>query len=183
MAVIGHAVSMPKKLELLAIPGAPNDDYRAGSDGKVYSRTRYKGFGRKEYVDWYPLVGHRNAKGYVTISMSHENRKVTRHVHRLICAAFHGEPEQTTHQVRHLDGNPENNEPSNLRWGTQQENWADRKAHGNGCEGEKHHAAKLTNEERAHIRWAVAKGLCSGRHVARVLGMSQASISAIVNSK
>lgn len=171
------------KLILRPIPEAPNDDYRAGSDGNIYSRTRYKGFGRKEYVDWYPLRGYRNAKGYLTVSLSHNNVKVTRTVHRLICSAFHGIPEPRTLQVRHLDGNPENNRPSNLQWGTQQENWADRRAHGRGVEGEKHHAAKLSDWERESLRWALKMGLCSQRHAARILGMSQSAISDIARSK
>jgi HNH endonuclease len=171
-------------VELRAIPVAPNDDYMAGSDGQIYSRTRYAGFGRKEYVDWYPLKGHQTSrKGYRSVSLCHENVKITKSIHRLVCIAFHGVPPSPTTQARHLDGNPSNNDPLNLCWGTQVENWADRKAHGNGIEGEKHHAAKLTDAEREHLRWAISKGLCSQRHAARALGMSQASISAIVNSK
>lgn len=170
-------------VELRPIPCSPNDDYMAGSDGRIYSRTRYKGFGRKEYVDWYPLAGHRTKKGYLSVTLSHENRRVTKTVHRLVCMAFHGEPASPSLQVRHLDGDPSNNAPENLRWGTQAENWQDRKAHGNGNEGEKHHSAKLTNEERAHLRWAVERGLCSQRHAARVLGMSQSSVSAVVRSR
>src|SRR4051812_30143481 len=109
-------------VELRPIPVSPNDDYMAGGDGRVYSRTRYKGFGKKEYVDWYPLTGHRTAKGYMSISLSHDNIKVTKNVHRLICLAFHGEPPVSAMQVRHLDGNPENNTPDNLAWGSQEEN-------------------------------------------------------------
>ncbi|MBN8472358.1 HNH endonuclease [Corallococcus exiguus] len=161
------------------IPESPNDDYCAGSDGRVYSRTRYAGFGRKERVDWYPLVGHRNRKGYQTVSLCHENRKVTRTVHRLVCSAFYGPAPFPEAQVRHLDGDPTNNVPSNLAWGTQAENWQDRKAHGRGCEGEKHHSAKLTDEERAHLRWALQQGLCSQKHAARALGMSPSAIAAI----
>jgi hypothetical protein len=151
----------------------------AGSDGQIYSRTRYAGFGRKERVDWYPLKGHKGSRGYRIVSLCHNNAKVTKSIHRLICMAFHGMPDPPTLQTRHLDGNRENNRPENLRWGTQQENWTDRKAHGRGCEGEKHHAAKLTDEERRNLRWAVSKGLCSRRHAARILGMSQSAISAI----
>ena len=164
---------------LMPIPSSPNDDYMAGSDGKVYSRTRYKGFGKKDYVDWYPLKGHKTAKGYVSVSMSHENKKVTRNVHRLICEAFHGEPVPKTLQTRHLDGNPDNNIPRNLAWGTQIENWADREAHGRGMKGEKHHQSNFTNFERKAIRWAVEKGLCSQRNAARELNVTQSSISAI----
>jgi hypothetical protein len=167
---------------LRAIPVSPNDDYMAGEDGQIYSRTRYAGVGRKERVNWYPLRGHVTTKGYRTVSLCHENTKVTKSVHRLVCMAFHGMPVSDTEQVRHLDGNPANNAPANLAWGGQYENWQDRKAHGRGCEGEKHHAAKLTDAERGHLRWAVAKGLCSINHAARVLGMSQSSIQAIVRA-
>jgi len=172
-------LTLPSGVVLMPIPSSPNDDYMAGSDGKVYSRTKYKGFGRKEYVDWYPLAGHTTNKGYVSISMSHQNKKVTRLVHRLICEAFHGAPAKPSLQVRHLDGNGQNNLPGNMIWGTQVENWADREAHGNGVKGEKHHDAKFTNEERKSIRWAVEKGLCSQRHAARVLGVTQSTIFAI----
>lgn len=86
----------------------------AGSDGQIYSRTKYKGFGRKVYVDWYPLRGHNNGKGYRTITLCHENKKVTKTAHRLVCMAFHGMPPTKAHQVRHLDGEPENNVPANL---------------------------------------------------------------------
>ncbi len=164
---------------LKAIPVSPNDDYMAGSDGQIYSRTKYAGFGKKVLVDWYPLVGHKTTKGYRSISMCHNNTKVTKNVHRLICMAFHGIPEKESMQVRHLDGNPKNNAPENLRWGTQQENWQDRELHGRGIKGEKHHASKLTDEERKHLRWAVKAKLCSRRHAARMLGMSQSSISEI----
>lgn len=171
------------RVALRRIPVSPNDDYRAGSDGRIYSRTKYKGFGRKVYVEWYPLQGYKNAKGYTTVSMCHNNEKVTQASHRLVCMAFHGLPPTKKHQTQHLDGNPANNKPANLRWGTQYENWQDRKRHGRGCEGEKHHAAKFTSPERAHIRWAIQKRLCSQRHAAEMLNVSQSSIGGIVHSK
>lgn len=167
-------------VRLMPIPVSPNDDYMAGEDGLIYSRTKYKGFGKKELTDWYPLVGHKTAKGYRSVSLCHESVKVTKSAHRLVCMAFHGMPPTATTQVRHLDGNPSNNVPSNLCWGTQYENWQDRKAHGHGIEGEKHHAAKLTDSERDHLAWAIQVGLCSQRHAAKVLKMSQSSIGKIV---
>ena len=174
-------INLPSGVTLKSIPESPNDDYMAGSDGLVYSRTRYKGFGRKDYVDWYPLKGHKNPKGYYSVSMCHENKKVTRHVHRLVCSAFHGSPEKPSLQVRHLDGNPQNNCPENLTWGTQIENWQDREAHGHGMKGEKHPQAKMTNFERKAIRWAIQNGLCSQRNAARALSLSQAAIYEIVH--
>jgi len=166
---------------LKPIPISPNEDYMAGSDGQIYSRTKYKGFGRKEYVDWYPLKGHNNGKGYQVISMCHNNHKVTKNVHRLICMAFHGMPPHPSSQTRHLDGNGQSNLPSNLLWGTQEENWLDRKAHGGGIEGEKHPMAKLTDFQMKSLKWAIEIGLVSQRRAARILGMSQAGISAVVH--
>lgn len=171
---------MDTQITFKTIPVSPNDDYMAGSDGQIYSRTKYKGFGRKELVDWYPLKGYVSAKGYQTISMSHENKKVTKSVHRLVCMAFHGLPPVATMEVRHLDGNPANNRPENLCWGTGQENWQDKRLHGKATVGERHHAAKFTDEERVHIRWAIEHGLCSQRQAARVLGMALSSIQGIV---
>ena len=170
------------KLTLKPIPVSPNDDYMAGTDGQIYSRTKYKGFGRKELVDWYPLKGHITPKGYQTISMSHENKKVTKSIHRLVCMAFHGMPLVETMEVRHLDGDPSNNRPENLCWGTAVENWQDKRVHGTATVGEKHPAAKFSDLEREHIRWAVAKGLCSQRSAARALGVAPASIQSIVST-
>lgn len=170
-------------IRLAAIPISPNDDYMAGEDGNIYSRTKYKGFGRKEYVDWYPLSGRKNSKGYLTVSLSHDNKKVTGFVHRLVCMAFHGMPNPMTLQVRHLNGKRDDCRPSNLKWGTQVENWQDRREHGTASIGEKHWASKLTNDEREHLRWALQKGLCSQRQAARALGMSQSAIWSIANTK
>lgn len=176
----GMPIILDNGVELRLIPDSPNDDYMAGTDGNVYSRTRYKGFGRKEYVDWYPLKGHVDKrKGYRRISLCHDNVKVTKTVHSLICAAFHGPAPSRVHQVRHLDGVPANCKPGNLEWGTQIENWKDREAHGRGIKGEKHHESKFTNQERAHIKWAVQKRLCSMRDAARILGVSFTAIRGI----
>lgn len=174
---------LPNGVELRPIPSAPNDDYMAGSDGHVYSRTHYAGFGRKVRVDWYPLRGTRNSKGYLTVSMCHQNVRRTRSVHSLICEAFHGPKPFPSAQVRRLDGTRDNSVPTNLLWGTQEENWQDRRVHGTSSEGERHWASKLTDAEREHLRWAIAQGLCSQRHAARVLGMSQATVYAIAHSK
>lgn len=174
---------MNTTLVLRRIPISPNDDYRAGSDGRIYSRTRYAGFGRKERVDWYPLVGHKDKrKGYMRVSLCHESNKVTMSVHRLVCMAFHGLPPTPKAETRHMDGNPENNRPTNLCWGTAAENWHDKRLHGTATVGERHHAAKFTDTEREHIRWAIRRGLCSQRAAARALGVAQSSIQGIVSA-
>ena len=145
--------------------------YAAGFDGRIYSGVH--GY-------WRSLIASNSQKGYPVVSIVYEDgSKHTHHLHSLVCSAFYGKRPAPDIQVRHLDGNPGNGRPSNLAWGTQYENWQDRKAHGRGIEGEKHHHAKFSDEERLHIKWAISKGLASQKHAARVLGVSQGTISAI----
>jgi len=169
---------------LKPIPIAPNNDYMAGSDGQIYSNFKYKGFGKKIYVDWYPLRSYPDKKGwYRHITLSHENVRITKSVHRLVCMAFHGMPPFPSAQVRHLDSNNQNSKPENLCWGTRAENWADRNTNKQRNEGEENSNSKLSDFERSALRWAINKGLCSQRQAARVMGMSQASMKRIAHSK
>jgi hypothetical protein len=48
--------------------------------------------------------------------------KKTFKVHRLVCEAFWGPAPSPSSIVLHLDEDPSNNVPSNLRWGTRKEN-------------------------------------------------------------
>ncbi len=43
-------------------------------------------------------------------------------IHQLVCEAFHGPKPSPKHIVLHLDEDPSNNTPINLRWGTRKEN-------------------------------------------------------------
>src|SRR6185436_1339137 len=42
--------------------------------------------------------------------------------HRFIAQAVHGDPPSPKHVCHHIDGNPSNNRPDNLKWITQREN-------------------------------------------------------------
>ena len=54
---------------------------------------------------------------YVSISLDGESKKML--VHRLVCAAFHGDSKKI---VNHKDGNKLNNSKENLEWCTYSEN-------------------------------------------------------------
>jgi hypothetical protein len=43
-------------------------------------------------------------------------------IHRLVCEAFHGPPDEASLICIHLDENAANNRPNNLSWGTQKQN-------------------------------------------------------------
>lgn len=72
-------------------------------------------------------------------------------VHTVVCTAFQG-PRPEGLMVRHLDGDPANNWASNLRWGTQTENEADKLLHGTRPLGESHPQARLTEADIRIIR-------------------------------
>jgi hypothetical protein len=106
--------------EYRPIPGFPG--LRASSDGSIESDAKGRwsrvGFLRKGYVYVHHGGGQHAA-------------------HRLIALAFHGEP--TGPLVRHLNGDPSDNRPDNLAWGTQLENMADAKRLGELRYGLEHH--------------------------------------------
>jgi protein gp37 len=70
--------------------------------------------------------------GYCRVRLIGADRElVTRElVHRLVLRTFDREPIEGE-QGCHRDGNPARSHICNLRWGTQEDNWEDRKRHGN----------------------------------------------------
>lgn len=69
---------------------------------------------------------HLCVKGYLSVSLRKDNTTYARQIQRLVLEAFQGPPSSEVHVARHLDGNPSNNELSNLAWGTERTNAADR---------------------------------------------------------
>jgi len=118
-------------------------------------------------------------RGYRHVGLVSDNsgRKMVA-VHRIVCAAFHGEKSDKSHQVRHLDGNKCNNMASNLAWGTSKENHADRFAHGTAAQGEKNGRSILTRDEVKQIRYAQrSRGVCQS--LASKFGVSIGTINMI----
>lgn len=98
------------------------------------------------------LKGYIDKNGYTVVRLSRHGQVYDRKVHRLVCEAFHGPSELP--EVRHLDGDPGNNTPGNLSWGTTQQNADDRVAHGRQQQGEDSPRALLTNAQVREIREA-----------------------------
>lgn len=82
---------------------------------------------------------------------------VVRRVHQ-ICLQVYAGPRPTGAITRHLDGNPINNHPENLRWGTYRENSADSIDHGVIGHSEAHCHAKLRNIDIGSIFRAAIAG-------------------------
>ena len=63
--------------------------------------------------------------GYVQTSIVPDrstNKTITVTVHKLVCEAFHGQPENDRMKADHIDGDKINHIPANLRWLTNSEN-------------------------------------------------------------
>lgn len=106
------------------IPDFP--DYEVSDQGNVRS------------VAGEPISPFVTDRGYVLTRVRLDGARFTRRVHVLVAAAFIG-PRPTGAIIRHLDGNPANNTPANLRYGTVSENAYDRVRHGRDVNVNKTH--------------------------------------------
>jgi hypothetical protein len=104
------------------------------------------------------LTGFKNWAGYRLYPLYHGVRRGGRQpkaerqqIHRLVLMAFVGLPPER-HVAAHLNGDNSDNRLSNLAWVTRTENESHKKIHGTAQEGERHHAAKLTDAQATAIR-------------------------------
>lgn len=131
--------------------------YEASSLGRVKSlqreitkRTRYGGFMRQVYSE-HILQPLPDRKGYLITKIGVLGSKRKIGIHELVLRAFSGAP-KPNQITRHLNGNPLDNRPENLAWGTHSENMADRKSHGLYRVCGDHAMAKLTQKDVDLIR-------------------------------
>jgi hypothetical protein len=102
------------------IPSLP--EYFASSRGSLKCKVTEKRMphgGTRKYggVEVWGVV-HEGNSSRPTILFRGKNYRVS----RLICEAFHGPAPFPRAVVMHVDDNPSNNRPENLRWATQKEN-------------------------------------------------------------
>lgn len=150
------------------VPGY--EDYLVSSDGQV--RGLYGRVLKPSTHDF----------GYLQVALSREGKVSTKSVHRLVLEAFVG-PAPEGLLTRHLDGNPANNNLSNLTWGTQQQNMQDSVDHNTRARGSQNGNSRLLEEEVEAIRMEYATGLVSQRALGERYGVTQRTIWNIVNEK
>ena len=134
----------------------------------------------------------KNDKGHITVPKLNSGHQYIRVqikgkkllFHRVVCEAFHGKkPLEGGHTVDHIDRNPLNNTPENLRWATRQEQRA------NQAEGEerKSSAPKLSKpilgREVSEDDAACWIPFASAKDAARRLGLDPGNVSAVVNGQ
>ena len=110
--------------------------YEVTADGHVFSvSSNWRGYGRRE------LRQHPNSYGYPAVRLTINQARRKYLVHRLVANKFLPPRPSPQHEIRHLDGEPTNNNASNLAWGTQLDNAADRERHGRTSHGHSHSVA------------------------------------------
>ena len=143
------------------------EEYEASSKGRI--RRGHRVLSHCFSVEGYPKYSIKRRTRYVSISG-----------HSMTCAAFHGPMPTPKHEVRHLDGSKDNNNPENLRWGTRKENVADKKTHGTSSMGEGNGNAFLTKTDVLEIRNKYSSGEYSQRALASEYNISKSQLSYIV---
>lgn len=119
--------------------------------------------------------------GYLRSVFSVHSMRKNVFAHKLIAEAFHGKcPNNLV--VRHLDGNPLNNCPSNLTFGTPKENSEDMLKHNTQAKGSDCGNSKLSSEDVMEIRRLRNLGV-SQADLCKQFGVTQANISFIISGK
>lgn len=105
--------------------------YEASTTGKVRSvdRATKLANGNVRKYRGQLISQFENSAGYYVIRLSKNGKTSPHRVHRIVAETFIGERGQGL-EIRHLDGNPKNNDVSNLKYGTHSENMFDKRGHG-----------------------------------------------------
>lgn len=110
------------EVEYRDIAGFPG--YRVGNDGSVWScRTKHG----KPSTSWRRRAARDSGLGYLQVVLSLNGVAYSRYVHRLVLEAFVGPCPEGMQCCHGPDFTRSNNCLSNLRWGTREENDAERR--------------------------------------------------------
>lgn len=159
-----------------------SDAVRLTKEDRSYAITRtgivYSAAASKPPLLWRKLKQYKESSGYMTVAI----RGKTTGVHKLVAHAFLGNQKRGI-QVRHLDGDPTNNDLSNLKYGTGKENADDMVAHGRSARGKKHHLNKLDEAEVFAIRRLLNGQVYTWRSIAEKFGVNKATIGDIASKR
>ncbi len=160
-----YAGDIPEPEAWAPVRGFPG--YTISTTGKVRGRRADTAGG---------MAAEAGEKGHMRVKLYREGSKRGGEsvlVHRAVLDAF-ARPGKPGEQARHLNGDARDNRLSNLRWGTQEQNWSDRIRHGNGQSW-----SKLTPDQVETIRERFSRGE-SAYAIARDFPVSDTQVRNIV---
>lgn len=173
-----QSTTVSTSVEYRDIPGFPG--YRVGDDGSVWT-CRKTGYGRGRMGEWKRLKATPDKAGRPTVGVSRDRRQHRKVVSWIVAEVFIG-PRPQGLLVCHDDGNPANNRPSNLKYGTHKDNEDDKERHGRRLRGDRHPVAKLNADKVRDVRVKLAAGWVLNE-IARFHGVDGAIISRIRDGK
>ena len=169
------------EINLKTIPGFPN--YAITKDGRVWSKPRKDSMGRKQGGSYLSI---QKQNGYYHIPLYQDRVIKRKKVHRLVLETFVG-PCPEGMECRHLDGNPQNNNLNNLKWGTKSENAKDsleQKTHpGFKNKGKNNPSAVLRLPKVNLIKLLYASKLFTQKEIGALFYVSNAQVSRIIAGK
>jgi hypothetical protein len=165
-------------------------NYEVSNTGKVRSidSIRINSLGHKRFIRGKELKPFIDKDGYYKFLLyksdgtGWKTRKSIA-VHRIMALSFMNNAEKYNNVIRHLDGNPSNNNLNNLKWGTAKENYQDMLDHGTrvikiGCDSK---LSKLKQNDIIDIK--NLKGKCTQKEVAEKYNVSRITIYRIWTGK
>ena len=160
------------------VPGHPG--YRVGDDGSLWSQW-LAGCTTRIGTVWVRRKGTTTVHGYARYSLSHP---VIRryYAQRLVLTAFVG-PCPHGMEACHNDGNPANNNLTNLRWDTVRSNVHDAIRHGTFIRGERVGSAILTATQVEWIRATYSCGTVTMKSLADQVQVSENTVRHIVHRR
>lgn len=144
---------------------------------RIIGHGRGRGFPRSQRGRVLTLTKMRN--GYLAASLFREGKAKWYYLHTAVCEAAHGPKPNGEARVRHLNGDPLDNRPDNLRWGTQKENCQDTVRHGRSTRGQSNPQSVLTENDVHDIRRRCSRGGSQSK-VGGDYNVCQGTISAII---
>lgn len=158
--------------------------YQASTHGRVRSVPRVietkRGSRRLSGTILSPAK-HSTEHPYPYVQLRVNGRAEMRGVHVLVAMTFIG-VRPDGYYVCHKDGSPENNNLTNLYYGSPTQNQYDRREHGTLTIGEKHPMAKITIEDVRKILERLASGERQ-KDIGADFGITQSQVSNIKNKK
>jgi len=179
---------LPKHVfEVMAVACAPG--YAIGYDFisvHVWScwRPAYGKAGKLPAVigeEWTPKAIHIGSHNYMATNLYSSGRHIAKLIHHLVAEAFLG-PKPQGAMVLHGVSGRHCNLPSNLYYGDQVRNMADRNRDGTGQLGEKNHRSKVRTDDISMIFKLAQEGMAHTKIGARV-GLSQTQVSRIIRGE
>jgi hypothetical protein len=162
------------------------DGYEISSHGRVYSKAREvkRGTGTLKIQGKMLKPSTLKKCGHRYVNLRKDGKYTSMYVHRLVALAFIGDPPDGKPQVAHWDGDPSNNNLSNLRWVSAKENSQDAIRLGRSVRpsGTERNESAFSKEDIRQI-FEMKRSGKSNRSIAAVFQVAHSTISEIINRK